>query len=247
MPGPSLEAIALLATLVHHVPGLRVGHAVLANTFRHPAVLAKSATVLDHATGGRFVLGLGAGWFEGEHEPFGIDLPPIGERIDRLISAVEVLRAAVLAGGRDARGRHARRPLLPAARGDQPAGAADAGRPAALPRRAEAARHPARGPARRRLAAHRDRGGRRRVLRGPPRRAPARARGRGARPGRVRVRRAGPHRARRRGPHAGARPGTRHGRRRRDGDRDRRAGGLGPAALEAAHRDVLGPLRAEHG
>ena len=93
VPGPSLEAIALMATLVHHVPGVRVGHAVLSNTFRHPVVLAKSATVLDHATGGRFVLGIGAGWFEEEHGPFGIALPPIGERIDRLISAVEVLKA----------------------------------------------------------------------------------------------------------------------------------------------------------
>ena len=73
VPGPSMEAIAVLATLVHHVPGLRVGHAVLSNTFRHPVVLAKSATVLDHATGGRFVLGMGAGWFENEHGPFGID------------------------------------------------------------------------------------------------------------------------------------------------------------------------------
>ena len=93
-PGPSLEALTLMATLVHHVPGVRVGHGVLSNTFRHPVLLAKAATVLDHATGGggRFVLGLGAGWFEGEHEPFGIPLPPIGERIDRLISAVEVLR-----------------------------------------------------------------------------------------------------------------------------------------------------------
>ncbi|MCJ7710335.1 MAG: LLM class flavin-dependent oxidoreductase [Chloroflexi bacterium] len=91
-PGPSLEALTLLATLVHRVPGLRVGHAVLSNTFRHPVLLAKAATVLDHATGGRLVLGLGAGWYEGEHEPFGIPLPPIGERIDRLVSAVEVLR-----------------------------------------------------------------------------------------------------------------------------------------------------------
>jgi alkanesulfonate monooxygenase SsuD/methylene tetrahydromethanopterin reductase-like flavin-dependent oxidoreductase (luciferase family) len=91
-PGPSLEALTLMATLVHHVPGLRVGHAVLSNTFRHPVVLAKAATVLDHATGGRFVVGLGAGWFENEHLPFGIPLPPIGERIDRLISAVEVLK-----------------------------------------------------------------------------------------------------------------------------------------------------------
>jgi len=92
-PGPSLEAFSLLATLVHHVPGVRVGHAVLSNTFRHPVLLAKAATVMDQATGGNFVLGLGAGWYEGEHEPFGIPLPPIGERIDRLTSAVEVLVA----------------------------------------------------------------------------------------------------------------------------------------------------------
>ena len=94
-PGPSLEALTLLATLVRRVPGLRVGHAVLSNTFRHPVLVAKAATVMDHATGGggRFVLGLGAGWYEGEHEPFGITLPPIGERIDRLVSAVEVLQA----------------------------------------------------------------------------------------------------------------------------------------------------------
>jgi alkanesulfonate monooxygenase SsuD/methylene tetrahydromethanopterin reductase-like flavin-dependent oxidoreductase (luciferase family) len=92
-PGPSLEAITLLATLVHHVPGKEVGHGVLSNTFRHPAVLAKAATVLDQATGGRFLLGLGAGWFEGEHGPFGIALPPIRERIDRLESAVGVLHA----------------------------------------------------------------------------------------------------------------------------------------------------------
>jgi alkanesulfonate monooxygenase SsuD/methylene tetrahydromethanopterin reductase-like flavin-dependent oxidoreductase (luciferase family) len=93
VPGGSLEALSLLATLVHHVPGLLVGHAVLSNTFRHPVLVAKAAVVLDHATDGRFVLGLGAGWFEGEHEPFGIDLPPIGPRIDRLVSAVATLEA----------------------------------------------------------------------------------------------------------------------------------------------------------
>jgi alkanesulfonate monooxygenase SsuD/methylene tetrahydromethanopterin reductase-like flavin-dependent oxidoreductase (luciferase family) len=92
-PGPSFEALTLLAALVHHVPKLLVGHAVLSNTFRHPVVLAKAATVLDHVTGGRFVIGLGAGWFEGEHEPFGLELPPIGRRIDRLVSAVAVLQA----------------------------------------------------------------------------------------------------------------------------------------------------------
>jgi alkanesulfonate monooxygenase SsuD/methylene tetrahydromethanopterin reductase-like flavin-dependent oxidoreductase (luciferase family) len=92
-PGPSFESLTLLATLVHRVPGRWVGHGVLSNTFRRPVILAKAATVLDHATGGRFILGLGAGWFEGEHEPFGIRLPPPGERIDRLESAVGVLQA----------------------------------------------------------------------------------------------------------------------------------------------------------
>ena len=93
VPGPSLEALTSLAALVHHVPGIRVGHAVLANTFRHPVLVAKAATVMDHATGGAFVLGLGAGWFEDEHGPFGIDLPPIGERISRLESAVDTIQA----------------------------------------------------------------------------------------------------------------------------------------------------------
>jgi alkanesulfonate monooxygenase SsuD/methylene tetrahydromethanopterin reductase-like flavin-dependent oxidoreductase (luciferase family) len=91
--GQSWEAFTLAAALAHRVPGRWIGHAVLANTFRHPAVLAKAATVMDHATGGRFIVGIGAGWHEGEHETFGIALPPIGERIDRLESAVAVLRA----------------------------------------------------------------------------------------------------------------------------------------------------------
>jgi alkanesulfonate monooxygenase SsuD/methylene tetrahydromethanopterin reductase-like flavin-dependent oxidoreductase (luciferase family) len=91
--GPSLEALTAMAALVHRVPGKWVGHAMLSNTFRHPAVLAKAATVLDHATGGRFIVGLGAGWHEGEHLPFGIPLPPMPERFDRFESAVHVLRA----------------------------------------------------------------------------------------------------------------------------------------------------------
>lgn len=91
--GPSLEALTTMAALLHHVPGKWVGHAVLSSTFRHPAVLAKAATVMDHATGGRFIVGLGAGWHEGEHLPFGIPMPPMPERFDRFESAVHVLRA----------------------------------------------------------------------------------------------------------------------------------------------------------
>jgi alkanesulfonate monooxygenase SsuD/methylene tetrahydromethanopterin reductase-like flavin-dependent oxidoreductase (luciferase family) len=91
--GPSFEALTTMAALVHRVPGKWVGHAVLSNTFRHPAVLAKAATVLDHATGGRFIVGFGAGWHEGEHLPYGIPLLPMPERFDRFESAVHVLRA----------------------------------------------------------------------------------------------------------------------------------------------------------
>ena len=91
--GASWEALTTLAALIHRVPGLVVGHGVLANTFRHPVLLAKAATLLDHATGGRFVLGLGAGWHEGEHLPFGIPLPPMPERFDRFESAVHVIKA----------------------------------------------------------------------------------------------------------------------------------------------------------
>ena len=91
--GASWEPLTLVAALAHRVPGKWIGHAVLSNTFRHPAVLAKQATALDIITGGRFILGLGAGWHEGEHEAFGIPLPPIGERMSRLESAVRVIRA----------------------------------------------------------------------------------------------------------------------------------------------------------
>jgi alkanesulfonate monooxygenase SsuD/methylene tetrahydromethanopterin reductase-like flavin-dependent oxidoreductase (luciferase family) len=96
--GPSFEALTAMAALIHHVPGRWVGHAVLSATFRHPAVLAKAATVMDHATGGRFIVGLGAGWHEGEHESLGIALPPMRERFDRFESAVHVLRALWSAG-----------------------------------------------------------------------------------------------------------------------------------------------------
>ncbi|HSL32518.1 MAG TPA: LLM class flavin-dependent oxidoreductase [Candidatus Limnocylindrales bacterium] len=91
--GASWESFTAVTALAHRVPGLWIGHAVLSNTFRHPVVLAKQATLLDHVTAGRFILGLGTGWHVGEHLPFGIPLPPMPERFDRFESAVHVLRA----------------------------------------------------------------------------------------------------------------------------------------------------------
>jgi alkanesulfonate monooxygenase SsuD/methylene tetrahydromethanopterin reductase-like flavin-dependent oxidoreductase (luciferase family) len=98
--GPAMESLATLAALAHRVPGKWIGVAVAANTFRHPAVLAKSATALDAVTGGRFVLGLGSGWHEGEHDAFGIPLPPMRERYDRFESAIRVLTALFSDGAR---------------------------------------------------------------------------------------------------------------------------------------------------
>ena len=91
--GGSYEPFTALAALATRVPGMWLGIAVVSNTFRHPAVVAKQATVLDNATGGRFVLGLGAGWHEGEHDAFGVRLPPMRERFDRYESSLRVLSA----------------------------------------------------------------------------------------------------------------------------------------------------------
>ena len=91
--GAAFESLTAAAALAHLVPNAWVGIAVVAATFRHPAVLAKAATVLDHATGGRFILGIGAGWHVGEHEAFGIDLPPLPERYDRFAATLAALEA----------------------------------------------------------------------------------------------------------------------------------------------------------
>ena len=91
--GAAFEAATTAAALAHRLPGRWLGVAVFAATFRHPAVLANSAMVIDNVTGGRFILGLGAGWHAGEHAAYGIPLPAPKERFDRFESYVEVLKA----------------------------------------------------------------------------------------------------------------------------------------------------------
>ena len=91
--GSSFEPLTALAALAHLVPGKIIGQTVLSATFRHPAIVARSALTLDHITRGRYVLAIGAGWHVWEHEAFGIDLPPIGERLTRLEAQVRVIRA----------------------------------------------------------------------------------------------------------------------------------------------------------
>ncbi len=63
------------------------------NTFRHPSVLAKQAVTVDHVSNGRLILGFGAGWYEWEHEAFGIDFPPTGMRVSQYGEALALLDA----------------------------------------------------------------------------------------------------------------------------------------------------------
>ena len=71
----SLDAWATIAALAATTERLRLGTLVSPATFRHPAVLAKMAVTADHISGGRVELGIGAGWWDREHEAYGFDLP----------------------------------------------------------------------------------------------------------------------------------------------------------------------------
>ena len=91
--GPCLEAWTLLAALAAATSTIRLGPLVTGVTYRHPSVLAAEVVTVDHASGGRVELGMGAAWFAQEHEELGIDFPPPGQRIARLDEAVQVMVA----------------------------------------------------------------------------------------------------------------------------------------------------------
>lgn len=90
---PSLESTAVLSALGVLTSSLRLGPLVLGNTYRHPAVVANWAATVDHITGGRLILGIGAGWQANEHLQYGITLPSPGERRRRLDEAAMVIRS----------------------------------------------------------------------------------------------------------------------------------------------------------
>jgi F420-dependent oxidoreductase-like protein len=89
--GAMLESWSTLSALSALVPRMRVGTIVLGNTYRHPAVVAKMAAQVDIISGGRLLLGLGAGWQQNEHEAYGIPFYTLGERLARLDEACQVM------------------------------------------------------------------------------------------------------------------------------------------------------------
>jgi len=90
--GPQFEGWIALTALAMKTERVRVGTLVTGITYRHPAVLAKMGASLDVITGGRLEMGLGAAWFELEHQAFGIEFPPTAERIRRLDEACEIIK-----------------------------------------------------------------------------------------------------------------------------------------------------------
>ena len=100
------ESWSTLAALAAVVPRVRLGTMVTGNTYRHPAVLAKIAATVDHVSGGRTVLGLGAAWQENEHRRYGIHYGGIRERADRLDEACEVIKMLLTNVRSDFAGRH---------------------------------------------------------------------------------------------------------------------------------------------
>ena len=91
--GPINEALAYIAALAAVVPRLRLGTLVCGNTYRHPAVLTKQAATIDNVSGGRLVLGLGAGWQEREHTAYGIPFFTVKQRLDMFEEACQVVKA----------------------------------------------------------------------------------------------------------------------------------------------------------
>ena len=76
--GPCMEGWTALSALAMATKNVRLGIMVTGNTYRNPAVLAKTATTVDIISGGRLILGIGGGWFEREHEAFGVPFPSVG-------------------------------------------------------------------------------------------------------------------------------------------------------------------------
>jgi len=87
----ALETWAALTLTAAETTRLRFGPLVCPMTFRHPSLLARMAASVDILSGGRLVLGLGAGWNEREHRAFGIPFPSLRERIDQLEEGIEVI------------------------------------------------------------------------------------------------------------------------------------------------------------
>lgn len=104
----SLDAWTTLAALPSVTDRISLGTLVSPASFRHPSVLAKSVTTVDHVSGGRVELGVGAGWHEPEHRAYGFSFPSGARRLELLEEQLEIVHGSWRAGPFDFSGRHYR-------------------------------------------------------------------------------------------------------------------------------------------
>lgn len=103
----TFESFAMVSALAMATKRVRLGHMVICTGFRNPALTAKLASTIDVISGGRFELGIGAGWKEDEWRAYGYGFPTLGERIAALGDHLEVIRAMLAPGPATYVGRHA--------------------------------------------------------------------------------------------------------------------------------------------
>jgi alkanesulfonate monooxygenase SsuD/methylene tetrahydromethanopterin reductase-like flavin-dependent oxidoreductase (luciferase family) len=89
---PALEAWTTLSFMAAEFPRYRLGNIVLCQSYRNPALLAKMSATLQYLSGGRLILGIGAGWQEDDYQGYGYEFPSPGTRIAQLAETIEVLR-----------------------------------------------------------------------------------------------------------------------------------------------------------
>lgn len=89
---PFLEAISLMSAIAVETQKVKIGHVVLANSFRNPALTAKIISSLDNISNGRALLWIGAGWYEEEYKAYGYHFPLAKERVDRLEESLTIFK-----------------------------------------------------------------------------------------------------------------------------------------------------------
>jgi F420-dependent oxidoreductase-like protein len=104
--GPCLEGWTALAALSQQTSRARIGALVNGNTYRNPCITAKMAATVDHLSGGRLVLGIGAGWYELEHRSFGVDFKTVGGRLRALDEACQIIKGMFTEDKVTLHGRH---------------------------------------------------------------------------------------------------------------------------------------------
>jgi F420-dependent oxidoreductase-like protein len=106
--GTCLEAVSIMTALAAETTQARVGSLVYCMAYRHPAVLANAMVTVDHVSGGRMELGVGAGWSQLEFEAYGIPFLPIKDRLDQLEEGVQIIRSLLTQETTTFRGKYYR-------------------------------------------------------------------------------------------------------------------------------------------